>query len=709
MIARSSLVFLMASLCFGAGVTVRFEPPNPLVGPFPSDALAVPDPAQKTGLRPNLPLPDCAAEPSLCAELTAVNQLDGFSRQPRIRVAFSAPVNIYTLYQGIWFVALDNLTQDEWGLHRTGDVIPVNEVLWDPTTNTAFAKPDNVLDQHRRYALVVTDAVRDWAGDPVGAAPAFNACASPQPPNEYCAAVSQAVALAAPLMDLRRIVAASVFTTLSATDWMEKARAQLRNAPAAATMAEPRGGFRLADLSGLVWRRQTGVNPSRFDEFALPIDNPLLAGVGGVAFGSFRSPNFLNARYSIDTVPTGADVALPAASNEIAFTVYIPDTPKPAGGYPVVIFGHGLGDSRLGGPTAVAPVMAQAGFATIAISAVGHGFGPESTITLVDRSGNRVSVPAAGRGVDLNGDGAIEGTEGCLLTAPGSVLRDCLRQTTLDLSQLVRVIRSGIQLDDDAAADLDGSRIYYAGQSLGAIYGTLFSAIEPDVRAAALNAGGASVVDLARWSPSYRNIAAALLANRQPPLTVDPATFDENYVLRYQHPRVIQSPGALAAQELLEIYDWLGMTGDPVAFAPHLRSSTLPGMYIKPVLFQFAWGDRSVPNPASTRWIRAANMRDATWIYRHDYARSVQPDMPLNPHAYLVLFLATEGNLQLPNLTTATISLSAQQQMASFFRADGAVIADPNNFVLRALFGRNLFQVPDFLTEDLNLETAAPR
>ena len=52
---------------------------------------------------------------------------------------------------------------------------------------------------------------------------------------------------------------------------------------------------------------------------------------------------------------------------------------KPPAGYPVVIFGHGFGDSRFGGPTAVAPTLANNGFAVIAINAVGHGFGPLST------------------------------------------------------------------------------------------------------------------------------------------------------------------------------------------------------------------------------------------------------------------------------------------------------------------------------------------
>ena len=84
--------------------------------------------------------------------------------------------------------------------------------------------------------------------------------------------------------------------------------------------------------------------------------------------------------------------------------------------------------------------------------------------------------------------------------------RDCFRQTAVDLMQLARVIRLGLDLDGDGTPDLDPARIYYAGQSLGAIYGTMFTAVEPSIRAAALNVGGATMVDIARWSPAYRDL-----------------------------------------------------------------------------------------------------------------------------------------------------------------------------------------------------------
>ena len=139
---KLTLSLLVTSLSLHAsGVTVVFDPANPSSGPFPSDALTVADPAQKTGRRVNLPGPDCSTDRLGCIVQPALNRFDGFNPQPRIRVRFSAAVNPDTLRDGIFFVALDNLSNDEFGLERPGDVIPINEVVYDPSTFTALPSP----------------------------------------------------------------------------------------------------------------------------------------------------------------------------------------------------------------------------------------------------------------------------------------------------------------------------------------------------------------------------------------------------------------------------------------------------------------------------------------------------------------------------------------------------------------------------------------
>src|SRR5947209_11755333 len=58
--------------------------------PFPSDRFTAFDAQQLTGLRVNVPLPNCATNPSDCADLALVNQLDGFNLQPRLSLPFAA-------------------------------------------------------------------------------------------------------------------------------------------------------------------------------------------------------------------------------------------------------------------------------------------------------------------------------------------------------------------------------------------------------------------------------------------------------------------------------------------------------------------------------------------------------------------------------------------------------------------------------------------
>lgn len=696
---RLLLSFLLLPSLISAATTVLFDPATPATGPFPTDYLTVPDPQQKTGLRLNLPLPSCDTQYTSCQEAGLLEQLDGFSVRARLTVRFSAPVNPATLSAGMYYVALDNLTQEEPGIHKTGDLVAIDQVIYDPLTNTAYAKPFAALDQHRRYALVVTDAVLDTTGAAVTASSGFQTCLQGGTP--YCANLQSAMARVAASLAPHKIVGGSVFTTLSATAWLEHARATLPYVAPLVTLAQPRSSFSIANLSGIVLHEQVGANPAKFSDISLPIIQALLNGLDRVVIGSYQSPNFLGGDLTIPPAPTLPGLAVPDSVNRVGFNALLPSTPKPASGYPVVIFGHGFGDSRFGGPTAVAPTLARAGFAVVAIDAVGHGFGPLSTVTFVDTAGHSTTLDAQGRSIDVNGDGIIESNEGCALTSPISYgTRDCFRQTVVDLMQLVRAIRQGIDLDGDGVPDLDGSRIYYGGQSLGSLYGTMLMALESNIRAAAFNVGGASTVDIVRWSPAYRSLANQALGSRIPSVLNQGATFNEDYVLPGLPAHTVTVPGAIAIQNVFDTLEWLGNSGDPIAFAPHLQTSPLAGVASRPVLVQFAREDMTVTNPANSMLIRAGGLQSSTWEYRHDLARAKAPDLPQDPHPYLVLFVSLGGGtIQLPGLDALSISLDTQGQMAAFLASDGQSAPDPNQ-LSKVLFGINLFQVPSSLPFD---------
>src|SRR4029450_3436956 len=137
------------------------------------------------------------------------------------------------------------------------------------------------------------------------------------------------------------------------------------------------------------------------------------------------------------------------STEEVDVTVYLPAGAMPRDGWPVAIFGHGFGNDRHVVPMTVAGTLAHAGFATVAINVVGHGGGPQGTLTVLRAGHEAIMLAAGGRGVDLDGDGRIGASEGVSTRAPSPLAligsRDGLRQTTADLMQLVRPIRGGVR------------------------------------------------------------------------------------------------------------------------------------------------------------------------------------------------------------------------------------------------------------------------
>jgi hypothetical protein len=708
MVARTVFwVFFTFSLC-NAQVTVNFDPSTPATGPFPTDYLTTPDPTQKTGELINLPMPDCGAAPSDCAAIGALNQLDGFHLLPTVSVNFSGAVDPTTLKAGILIVWLDNLTTDEPGQGAMGKVTAVNQIIYDPMANVARARSNDLLDQHRHYVILVTDAIKDTSGNPVTADPNFTTCMQ-STAGDYCNLLAQVVANNTAAAGSQNIVSASYFTTLSATTWLEQARDLLAQMPVGYQTVG--AAVKAANITAVNLKAQVGANPVKFQNFPFTIPTAINAfdGVDRVVFGTYQSPNFLNPQQYIPNLPTATPLALPASNNTVTVHAFIPSSAAPATGYPVIIFGHGFGESALESPTTVASSFAKAGFVTLAINAVGHGYGPQTVLQLtVKGASGTTDFVAGGRGVDLNGDGNITTNEGCFIGWPYPAgLRDCLRQTVVDLMQLVHLVRAGTAIEGSAGAKLDPNKIYYAGVSLGAIYGAMLHTIDPNVRAAGLSSGGGSIVDIARWTKAgyLRVFAQDLLGSHMPSLLNAGADFNDNFVLRDQPAKVNNVDGALAVQDFFNVLDWLQASGDPLSYTPHLNTSPLANVPAKKALFQFPTGDRTVPNPQESELIRGAGMLSSTTVFRNDTATSLAQTLrltlPADPHAFLV-------NLSAP--VTIAIAAAAQQEIAQYLASDGARIPDTNallNALLRQVLGPlpitvNVFQTPTSYIEALN-------
>lgn len=681
--------------------------------PFPSDRFTVFDSQQLTGLRVNVPSPNCATHPSDCADIALVNQLDGFNLQPRLSIPFDGDIDVSTVNSSTVFL----LQLPGRGLiEADGDianphVIGINQIVWDPASLTLFVESNDHLDEDSNYLLIVTTGVHNASGNPIAAASAFaqfihgdggvDGKNADRLLKGYQAALKHSLdhdVLKNIGISSGDVAAASFFTTESATATLRSIREQIKAASAPSMNFNLGTGgektvFPLNTVTGLTWNVQaltvgplipTSLNATLGALQVFP------GSISTLAFGKFTGQHWQNAGVFIPQVPTRQSVPS-QGSEDIFFNLFIPSGTRPTNGWPVAIFGHGFTDSKQGAPFAVASTLAHNGIASIAINVVGHGFGPNSTLT-VKQGTTSTTFLEGGRGVDQDGNGQITSAEGSstfVLSPQGTIgSRDALQQTVANLMELVRAIQGGIDVNGDGLQDLDPSRIYYAGQSFGGIYGTIFLGIEPDVQAGVPNVPGGPIIDIVRLSPSFQLLLTQALSVRTPILlnAGPPLFFNDNSPLRNLPPVTNNVPGAIAIQTVEDTSRWLGQAGDPVAWAPFMNKSPLPGDLAKPVIIQFARGDKTVPNPTATALIRSGDLKDRATFFRNDLAFLANPTFPKNPHTFLTNLAGAPG----------AVAVGAQSQIAIFFSTNGALTIDPDG-------PGPLFEVPiaGALPEDL--------
>ena len=654
-----------APAALAQGVEARFDLTDPLGGPFPADRFTVPDGTQLTGLRVNLPRPDCSVRPSDCNDIDVLNTLDGFNLQPRLSIPFTGPIDVATVSSETLF-----LFKLSCVICPGGSFVGINQVVWDPSMNTLYAESDELLDQDARYLLVVTNGIRDASGERIDADQFRDVLHSGQTTDPAEAAYRQALLAALDRlkdtgMPPGQVAAASLFTTQSATAVLEKIRDQLAQAtPAPADFLLGSNGertvFPLADVASIAFNRQITTAPT-FSTSAVPINLLKSAGaVGTIAFGRYRSPNYETPARVIPAVGTATGTPVVQGMNELYFNLVLPAGSEPAHGWPVAIVGHGgFGGHKNGpAPLQIAAALAKRGIAAITFNSVGHGGGSLGTLVVSKADSSTVTLPGGGRGSDQDGDGLISSDEGWLADPPQALVgpRDGNSQTVVDAMQLVRVIEGGIDVDGDSPPDLDAAHIYYWGQGFSAMWGTDFTAVEPHVRAAVLVGAGGPAVE--HWRLGFfRPRLGQFLFERVPSLLndgpVDPFAntlfpFDENMPLRSQPPRVNDVPGAIRIQEEIERLEWAAEASSPVAYAPHLRKELLPGVPARPVLLPLAKGDKQVPNPTNIAIVRAGDLADRTMYYRYDLDHLAHPAANDDPHGVVdrdavARFLASDG------------------------------------------------------------------
>lgn len=517
------------------------------------------------------------------------------------------------------------------------DAMSPTRLSWIPAVagyverfRTLTVLPDGVvLEAGRRYAAVLTTRITTSAGA-LQAPPEFMrirdlAAGSRRTPAEalYGSAVDAVVEAG---IARERVAALAVFTTQTTHRQLRAARDALvagTYGPAPqlnmnAMMARPynTARFGAADNTGWTATLDAWLGTPLRDAMGRDIagephsSEPPTMGVahdaiGAIITGTFVSPEFRGpwtgstARTdgSIQTDRMGAFTVV-NRDKTLPITMVFPRSAPPPTGWPVVIFGHGLGGQRkqlLG----VANELARAGIATVGIDTA--TFGQRAVNAAADAS-SLYGTRGTFRGPDGLPDSEFyDNTDFFGGLTNILALRDNIRQTALDYAQVRRLIQNpALDLSSVAAQypgqtpRLDASRVGYIGNSLGGIVGTVFAAIEPTVNPFVLNVpGGALIAALATDSPSIGsslNTAATIVFG-----------FPGGVAVNRFHPLPMLLQGVLDG-------------GDPTAYAADVtRPATGMGHDVWMTMVE---GDSVVPNRANELLARALRLPQVAGAFR---------------------------------------------------------------------------------------------
>lgn len=359
---------------------------------------------------------------------------------------------------------------------------------------------------------------------------------------------------------------------------------------------------------------------------------------------------------------------------------------RPAGGWPVVIFGHGLGGNRMFG-LLVADALAAAGYVVVSMDFPLHGVTPWDPLFGAFYVGNTPFAPIARErtfDVDyVNNETGAPGPDG-IVDASGTHIinlqefrasRDNLRQGIIDLSVLASSL-GNFDLDGDGAGDLRPFNVGYTGISMGGIYGSGFGAIEPLVDRVHLNVPAGGLMRALEASPTFGPRIRAGLA----------------------------AAGILPGDPLFELYLTVGQSvidsGDPINWIATAAAN-------KPVLLHEVIGDTVLPN-----FVQGAPL-SGTEPMISSGGLTVFSTTQANPDGVRVAsrFVppATHGSYLSPASSPAA-TIEMQTQMLSFMASEGTLVQVTDESTMRPVmipFEVEIAGAQDDLGDDLG--TKAPR
>ena len=524
-------------------LTARFDPSNAVL-PLPNNLLL----SGTTDLTLNPPVanPNNFGDPTV-----AIGTLDGWSTTGPMSTSFNASPSTASIVPGqtvrIFEVSLTGPGGGTTGIVRElagGTEFVTALAPSDASGRTLAIIPTQPLKQLTSYLVVLTNGIRDARGNDATSDQAYflakrpsALCANGQstdpllPASTACALEplrqltnSHLAVAAAAGIPRDKVVLSWAFTTQSITPVMQAVRsitepgaAQLvpTGMTTAAAGLPPVADIHIGTLKVPYYLSA----PSQANPTA-PL-NTFWKAAPGAYVPPFNaaglSPASTNITFANPFPVKTADINIPVLAT-------IPNAAsgrtKPATGWPVVIFQHGITGNRTHA-LAVSATLAAQGFAVVAIDLPLHGLPSDSPFAIgntpfgaiasertfdVDYVNNASGAPGQDGIADSSGTHFINLSS--LLTS-----RDNLRQAVADLFVLTATLPS-LDIDGNGTGDFDSSRMQFVGLSLGAIVGTSFLALEPNVNVGMLSAPGGGIARLLDGSATFGpRIRAGLAAS----------------------------------------------------------------------------------------------------------------------------------------------------------------------------------------------------
>lgn len=513
--------------------TAQFDPAGGVL-PFPTNLLL----QGTTDLTINIPVADPT---DFSNPQVALNALDGFSTTTATTTTFNGRIDPNSVVPGA-SVRMFKVQRSPAGA-VTG---VINELVpgvdytavvagTDPTGRTLAVAPLRPLDQLNTYMVVVTRGVAKDNG--TNATPDQTYFLAKR--REPLATIEggQCTGSTDPLLPAATACALEPLRQLTNAQELSAAAAGVNPDDIVVSWSYTTQSIGVVSqvLASTVEAQQSLVAPTGA--------NTQIAGLGGLAdiyVGAISLPYYLEAptqtnplgpirgfweaepgAYTPDFAPLGLDPTstnltfanpLPVrkSTQMVPLMVTVPNeqsgTTRPAAGWPVVIYYHGITRNRTD-MLALADTMALQGFAVIAMDQPLHGI---TDRTSPFYAGNLPPgfPPVTERTFDVNytnpeNPDAIDPSGTHFINLQSLLTtRDNNRQSQIDLSHLAATVPT-MDINFDGVPDFDGSRVHFIGQSLGSINGIPFLAINPTVNVAGLSVPGGTLAPMLIASPTF--------------------------------------------------------------------------------------------------------------------------------------------------------------------------------------------------------------